>query len=80
MYKVIIKYCVFFQEFSIFCHLSLASTGLLLGCSKNSQPIRVTVHSDPISDELIFYLQGMGFSGLGQHAIFNKHPVDAAGP
>ena len=29
-YKVFIKYCVLFQEFSIFCALSLARTGLLL--------------------------------------------------
>ena len=30
LYRVFIKYCVFFQEFSTFCVLSLASTGLLL--------------------------------------------------
>ena len=29
-YSVFIRYCVFFQEFSIFCDISLASTGLLL--------------------------------------------------
>ena len=29
-YRVLIKYCVFFQEFSKVCHLSLASSRLLL--------------------------------------------------
>ena len=29
LYRVFIKYCVFFQEFSKVCHLSLASTRLL---------------------------------------------------
>ena len=31
---VFIKYCVFFQELSIFCDLSFASTGLLLAVQK----------------------------------------------
>ena len=39
------NYCVFFQEFSKVCHLSLASTRLLLVVNKNHQPIGVTVHS-----------------------------------
>ena len=29
-YRVLIQYCVFSQEFSIFCDLFLASPGLLL--------------------------------------------------
>ena len=33
-YRVFIKYCVFFQELSIFCALSFASTGLLLAVQK----------------------------------------------
>ena len=33
-YRVFIKYCVFFQELSIFCDLSFASTGLLLAVQK----------------------------------------------
>ena len=34
-FRVFIKYCgVFFQEFSIFCNLSLARTGLLLVVQK----------------------------------------------
>ena len=41
------KLC-FFQKFSKFCHLSLASTGLLfcIGCRENVQPIGVSVHSN----------------------------------
>ena len=35
-YKVFIKYCVFFQEFSIFCDPSLASNGLLLVIQKKA--------------------------------------------
>ena len=33
-YSVFIKYCVFFQEFSKVCHLSLVSTRLLLVVQK----------------------------------------------
>ena len=33
-------------------------------CTVNGQPIRVTVHSDLRSDELLFYMQGMGCSEL----------------
>ena len=44
-YRVFIKYCVFFQEFSKNCHLSLASTRLLLVFKKIYQPKGVTVHS-----------------------------------
>ena len=43
-YRVFIKYCVFSLELSLFCDLSIASTGLLLAVQKWS--IRVTVHSD----------------------------------
>ena len=42
LFSVFIIYCVFFQEFSKVCHLSFAST---IGCTKNDQPIGVTVHS-----------------------------------
>ena len=34
IYRVFIKYCVFFQEFSKVCRLSLASTRLLLVVQK----------------------------------------------
>ena len=42
---VCIKYCLFSQEFSKVCHLSLASTRLLLIVQKKYQPLGVTVHS-----------------------------------
>ena len=35
-----------------------------IGCTVNGQPIRVTVHSDLRSDELLSYMQGMGCSEL----------------
>ena len=38
------KMC-FFQGFSVFCDLYLASSGLLLVVQNNDQPIGVTVHS-----------------------------------
>ena len=34
IYRVFIKYCVFFQDFSKVCHLSLVSTRLLLVVQK----------------------------------------------
>ena len=36
LYRVFIKYCVFSQEFLKGCHLSLASTRLLLVVQKNT--------------------------------------------
>ena len=49
IYRVFIVHCVFFsQEFSKICHVSLASTRLLLIVQKsteNYQTIGVTVHS-----------------------------------
>ena len=36
IYSVFRKNCVFFQEFSLFCHLSLASTRLLLVVQKTN--------------------------------------------
>ena len=69
-YRVFFKYCVFSQEFSIFCDLSLAArTGLLLVVQK------MTVHWDLRSDELISCKQGMGCSKFGKNTIFNEHPV-----
>ena len=44
-------------------------------CTVNGQPIRVTVHSDLRSDELLSYMQGMGCSELEKNSIFNEHPV-----
>ena len=46
-----------------------------IGCTVNGQPIRVTVHSDLSSDELLSYMQGMGCSELGKNTIFNEHPL-----
>ena len=46
-----------------------------IGCTENAQPIRVTVHSDLRSDELLSYMQGMACSELGKDTSFNEHPV-----
>ena len=35
-------------------------------CTENGQPIRVTVHSDLRSEELLSYMQGMDCSEFGQ--------------
>ena len=43
--------------------------------TENGQPIKVTVHSDLRSDELLSYMQGMGCSELGKTKFLNEHPV-----
>ena len=43
-----------------------------IGCTENDQPIRVTKLR---SDELIFYMQGLGCSKIGKNTIFNEQPV-----
>ena len=80
IYRVFIKYCVFFQEFSKVCHLSLASTRLLLVVQKNYQPIRVTVHSRCVESFKGFLQRcrrGRGCSELCKNTIFPEHPVYA---
>ena len=49
--RVFIKNCVFSKKKSIFCDLSLASTGLLIGWNENGQPIGVTMCTK-ISDHM----------------------------
>ena len=48
-----------------------------IGCTKNGQPIRVTVNSTSCTVELLFYmlLLGMDCSELGKNTILNQHPV-----
>ena len=65
-YRVFMKYCGFFQEFSIFCSKIFNILRLLppqhraaIGCTENDTPIRVTVHSDLRWDELLSYMQGI---------------------
>ena len=49
----------------------------VISCTKNGQPIRVTVHSPSCTVELLFYmlLLGMDCSELGKNTILNEHPV-----
>ena len=77
-YRVFVKYCVFFQEFSKVCHLSLATTRLLLAVQKNYQPIGVTVHShcaQSFDGLLQRCRRGRGCSELWKNTIFPEHPV-----
>ena len=78
IYRVFIKYCVFFQEFSKVFHLLLASTRLLLVYRKNYQPIGVTVHShcvESFEGLLQRCRQGRGCNELLNNSIFPEHPV-----
>ena len=77
-YRVLIRNCVFFLEFSKVCHLSLASTRLLLVVQKNYQPIGVTVHSHCIeSFEGLYSDVGEGGVTVNceKNTIFPEHPV-----
>ena len=71
-YMVLIKYCVFSREFLKVCHLSLASTRLLLVIQKNYQPIGVTVHShcvESFEGLLLRCRRGRGCCELCKHNI-----------
>ena len=46
-----------------------------IGCTEKGLSIRMTVHWDLRSDELISYMQGMGCSKFRKNTIFNEHPV-----
>ena len=50
---------------SIFCDLSFVSTSCYW-LYKNGQPKRMSVHSELSEDVLFFYMQGMGYSELGE--------------
>ena len=63
IYRVFIKYCVFFKEFSKFATSTSPALGRYWLYKKNGQPIRVTVHSD-VEAKLLFYIQGMDCSEL----------------
>ena len=76
-YRVFIKYCVFFQEFLKVCHLSLASTRLLLVVQK------ITANRSDCTLALRWELWrssqqcrgGRGCSELWKNTIFPEHPV-----
>ena len=61
------RYCVFFQEFSKVCHLSLASTLLLLVVQK------ITI--DRLEGLLQRCRRGRVCSELWKNTIFPEHPV-----
>ena len=74
-YRVFIKYCGFFSKV---CHLSLASTRLILVVQKNYQPIGVTVrsHCVEIFEGLLQRCRlGRGCSELWKNTIFPEHTV-----
>ena len=77
-YRVFIEYCVFFQEFSKVCHLSLASTRLLLVVQKiTSQQewlyTRIALRALQIPYKRC--KRGRGCSELWNNTIFPEHPV-----
>ena len=74
IYRVFIEYCVFFNNLRYFSTSPYLSWSAI-GCTENGQSIRVTVHSDLRSDELLSSMQGMGCCELRKIAIFNEHPV-----
>ena len=74
-YRVFMEYCVYFQEFSKVCHLSLASTRLLLVVQKINQPIGVTLLSHCVESQKVSY-SNVGEGGVAVKCeIFPEHPV-----
>ena len=68
------KNCVFFQEFSLFCHLSLAKNWAGISCTK----IGVTVHGvDDSFENLLQRYVGEGRVAVNdeKNTIFPEHPV-----
>ena len=68
----------FSQEFSKVCHLSLASTRLLLVVQKNYQLIRITVHLHSVESFeglLQRCRRGRACSELWKNTIFPEHPL-----
>ena len=78
-YRVFMKHCVFFQEFSKVCHLSLASTWLLLVVHKlQANTIGATGHWHCVENFerlLLRCRRGRGCNELWINTIFNEHPV-----
>ena len=75
MYRVFIKYCFFFQEFSKVCHLSRASTRLLLVVQKITSQLewlytRITLRALKVSYSDV---DGGGVAVNGKN--FPQHPV-----
>ena len=78
LYRVFIKYCVFFKNLKIWQSLNHQHWPAI-GCSKNGQPIRVTLHLDLLHRRVALFMQGIGWSELGKNTIFNEHPVGLVG-
>ena len=55
-YRVLIKYCVLSKNIQYSATSPSPKLGWVIGCTENGQPIRVTVHSDLRSDELLSYM------------------------
>ena len=75
-----IKYCVIFQEFSKVCHLSPRQHSAAIGCTKNYQPIGVTVYNRIALGALRVSNSDLGEVGVevncDKNTIFPGHPVD----
>ena len=72
-----LKIVVFFRKNSQSFANFLRQHWAAIGCAENVQPLRVTVHSNLRSDELLSYMQGMGCSELGkaQFLMNNMYPM-----
>ena len=63
MYRVLIKYGVFFEEFSKVCHLSLASTRPLLVVQK------ITSQKEWLSTRNAFWALKVSYSDVGEGGV-----------
>ena len=78
IYRVFSKYCVFFQEFSKICHLSLASTRLLLVVQKrpaNRSDCTLALRWELRRSLTAICRRERGCSELWKNPFFQEHPV-----
>ena len=73
-YRVFIKYCVFLRVLESLPALPRQHSAAI-GCTKNYQPIGVTVHSHCVESFEGLLQRGRGCSELWKNTIFPEHPV-----
>ena len=77
-YKVFIKYCVFFPRVLESLPPLPRQHSAAIGCTKNCQPIGVTVHShcvESFKGLLQRCRRGRGLQWIGKNTIFPEHSV-----
>ena len=65
----------FFRRIFIIWRPFLRQHWAAIGCTKNYQPIRVTVHSDLLQRWVALLPAGDGLKWTWKNTIFNEHPV-----